>query len=130
MLHRARRKRWHLFPPEDTASLYPARIPYEESSVFSQVDVLHPDLARFPAFARAGPHVVTLQPGQVSIHIKAVSQGSRSASFEGRVIRFRKGTSIKAGLDGRTYMGGWGGVDRCIRCHNIYISLINLYGFG
>lgn len=60
------RKRWHLFPPEDTASLYPARIPYEESSVFSQVDVLHPDLARFPAFARARPHVVTLQPGQVT----------------------------------------------------------------
>ncbi|XP_068602774.1 HSPB1-associated protein 1 homolog [Brachionichthys hirsutus] len=59
------RKRWHLFPPGDTASLYPTRIPYEESSVFSQVDVLQPDLGRFPAFQRAGPHTVTLQPGQV-----------------------------------------------------------------
>lgn len=59
------RKRWHLFPPEDAAKLYPARIPYEESSVFSQVDVLRPDLARFPAFAGARRHVVTLQPGQV-----------------------------------------------------------------
>lgn len=59
------RKRWHLFPPEDTAHLYPTRIPYEESSVFSQVDVLHPDLRRFPAFQGARTHVVTLQPGQV-----------------------------------------------------------------
>ncbi|XP_068185620.1 HSPB1-associated protein 1 homolog [Antennarius striatus] len=59
------RKRWHLFPPGDTASLYPTRIPYEESSVFSQVDVLHPDLRRFPAFQGARAHVVTLQPGQV-----------------------------------------------------------------
>lgn len=59
------RKRWHLFPPEDTAKLYPTRVPYEESSVFSQVDVLHPDLTRFPAFQGARAHVVTLQPGQV-----------------------------------------------------------------
>ncbi|XP_059198395.1 HSPB1-associated protein 1 homolog [Centropristis striata] len=59
------RKRWHLFPPEDTVNLYPTRIPYEESSVFSQVDVLRPDLTRFPAFHAARAHVVTLQPGQV-----------------------------------------------------------------
>ncbi|XP_041858393.1 HSPB1-associated protein 1 homolog isoform X2 [Melanotaenia boesemani] len=59
------RKRWHLFPPGDTANLYPTRIPYEESSVFSQVDVLHPDLKRFPAFQGARAHIVTLQPGQV-----------------------------------------------------------------
>ncbi|KAM3607520.1 uncharacterized protein V6R79_009149 [Siganus canaliculatus] len=59
------RKRWHLFPPQDTVNLYPTRIPYEESSVFSQVDVLHPDLKKFPAFQRARAHVVTLQPGQV-----------------------------------------------------------------
>lgn len=59
------RKRWHLFPPEDTSKLYPTRIPYEESSIFSQVDVLHPDLRRFPAFQRARAHTVTLQPGQV-----------------------------------------------------------------
>ncbi|XP_034550656.1 HSPB1-associated protein 1 homolog [Notolabrus celidotus] len=59
------RKRWHLFPPEDSAHLYPTRIPYEESSIFSQVDVLHPDLRKFHAFQRARAHVVTLQPGQV-----------------------------------------------------------------
>ncbi|XP_028291125.1 HSPB1-associated protein 1 homolog isoform X1 [Gouania willdenowi] len=59
------RKRWHLFPPEDTAYLYPTRIPYEESSVFSQVNVLHPDLTRLPDFSHARVHIVTLQPGQV-----------------------------------------------------------------
>ncbi|KAL2081200.1 hypothetical protein ACEWY4_023053 [Coilia grayii] len=59
------RKRWHLFSPDDTSCLYPTRIPYEESSIFSQVNVLQPDLDRFPAFSRARAHVVTLQPGQV-----------------------------------------------------------------
>ncbi|XP_034003037.1 HSPB1-associated protein 1 homolog [Trematomus bernacchii] len=59
------RKRWHLFPPEDTPHLYPTRIPFEESSVFSQLDVLHPDLRRFPGFHGARAHIVTLQPGQV-----------------------------------------------------------------
>ncbi|KAF3843612.1 hypothetical protein F7725_002461 [Dissostichus mawsoni] len=58
-------KRWHLFPPEDTPHLYPTRIPFEESSVFSQLDVLHPDLRRFPGFHGARAHIVTLQPGQV-----------------------------------------------------------------
>ncbi|KAK7882675.1 hypothetical protein WMY93_028849 [Mugilogobius chulae] len=47
------RKRWHLFPPDDTSKLYPTRIPYEESSVFSRVDVLNPDLNRFKDFRGA-----------------------------------------------------------------------------
>ncbi|CAJ1079137.1 HSPB1-associated protein 1 homolog [Xyrichtys novacula] len=68
------RKRWYLFPPEDTAQLYPTRIPYEESSIFSQVDVLHPDLKRFPAFQEARAHVVTLQPGQDVDHIARVNE--------------------------------------------------------
>ncbi|XP_073401388.1 HSPB1-associated protein 1 isoform X2 [Dendrobates tinctorius] len=61
------RKKWHLFPPEDTACLYPTRIPYEESSVFSKVNVVNPDRQRHPAFSRARPHVVTLHPGQVLV---------------------------------------------------------------
>ncbi|XP_035264763.1 HSPB1-associated protein 1 homolog [Anguilla anguilla] len=59
------RKRWHLFPPEDTGCLYPTRVPYEESSVFSRVSVTRPDLQRFPAFSGARAHTVTLEPGQV-----------------------------------------------------------------
>uniref|UniRef100_UPI00358F0BC7 HSPB1-associated protein 1 n=1 Tax=Myxine glutinosa TaxID=7769 RepID=UPI00358F0BC7 len=59
------RKRWTLFPPEDAQFLYPTRLPYEESSVFSRVDVTQPDLAGFPCFCAAHPHVVTLNPGEV-----------------------------------------------------------------
>ncbi|XP_043729895.1 HSPB1-associated protein 1 isoform X2 [Cervus elaphus] len=59
------RKRWHLFPPEDTPFLYPTRIPYEESSVFSKINVVNPDLKRFPQFRKAQRHMVTLSPGQV-----------------------------------------------------------------
>ncbi|XP_053421470.1 HSPB1-associated protein 1 isoform X2 [Nycticebus coucang] len=59
------RKRWHLFPPEDTPLLYPTRIPYEESSVFSKINVVNPDLKRFPEFRKAQRHTVTLSPGQV-----------------------------------------------------------------
>jgi HSPB1-associated protein 1 len=59
------RKRWHLFPPEDTPFLYPTRIPYEESSVFSKINVVNPDLNHFPQFQKAQRHTVTLNPGQV-----------------------------------------------------------------
>ncbi|KAG9468968.1 hypothetical protein GDO78_021531, partial [Eleutherodactylus coqui] len=59
------RKKWLLFPPEDTAFLYPTRIPYEESSIFSKVNVVNPERWRHPAFSSARPHVVTLHPGQV-----------------------------------------------------------------
>ncbi|XP_063790121.1 HSPB1-associated protein 1 isoform X2 [Pseudophryne corroboree] len=59
------RKKWHLFPPEDTAYLYPTRIPYEESSVFSKVNVVNPDRNRYPLFSAAHPYVITLHPGQV-----------------------------------------------------------------
>nr|XP_033800525.1 HSPB1-associated protein 1 isoform X2 [Geotrypetes seraphini] len=59
------RKRWYLFRPEDGAFLYPTRIPYEESSVFSKINVVNPDLKCFPQFRKAQAHVVTLHPGQV-----------------------------------------------------------------
>ncbi|KAM6421132.1 HSPB1-associated protein 1 isoform 2-T2 [Rhynochetos jubatus] len=41
------------------------RIPYEESSIFSKVNVANPDLKRFPEFRNTTGHVVTLSPGQV-----------------------------------------------------------------
>lgn len=59
------RKRWHLYQPEDSSFLYPTRIPYEESSVFSKVNVVNPNLKSFPQFKKAQAHVVTLHPGQV-----------------------------------------------------------------
>ncbi|XP_076323057.1 HSPB1 associated protein 1 isoform X1 [Tachypleus tridentatus] len=59
------RKRWVLFPPEDVANLYPTRIPYEESSIFSEVNITCPDLSKHSKFRNAHPHVITLQPGEV-----------------------------------------------------------------
>ncbi|KAF4020813.1 hypothetical protein G4228_012775 [Cervus hanglu yarkandensis] len=68
------RKRWHLFPPEDTPFLYPTRIPYEESSVFSKINVVNPDLKRFPQFRKARRHMVTLSPGQEEDHQARVEE--------------------------------------------------------
>ncbi|XP_054983429.1 HSPB1-associated protein 1 isoform X2 [Sorex araneus] len=68
------RKRWHLFPPEDTPFLYPTRIPYEESSVFSKISVTNPDLKRFPQFWKARRHVVILHPGQEEDHHARVEE--------------------------------------------------------
>ncbi|XP_060630646.2 HSPB1-associated protein 1 isoform X2 [Anolis sagrei] len=59
------RKRWYLYPPEDSSFLCPTRFPYEESSVFSKVNVVDPDLRSYPQFKKAQAHVMTLEPGQV-----------------------------------------------------------------
>ena len=46
-------KKWALFSPRDSEKLHPTRVPYEESSVFSQVNVVNPDLDLFPNFKDA-----------------------------------------------------------------------------
>lgn len=51
-------KKWTLFPPSNTDRLYPTRVPYEESSVFSQVNIVNPDLKMFPNFGKAVRHEV------------------------------------------------------------------------
>ncbi|XP_071491094.1 uncharacterized protein [Diadema antillarum] len=61
----AGRKRWRLFPPSQTELMYPTRLPYEESSIFSAINVTTPDLSRHPKFSRATPFVVDLCPGDV-----------------------------------------------------------------
>ena len=43
-------KRWVLFPPTSTSKLYPTRLPYEESSIFSSVNVKNPDYAKRPQY--------------------------------------------------------------------------------
>ncbi|CAL1528166.1 unnamed protein product [Lymnaea stagnalis] len=58
------RKLWILFPPEDSPFLYPTRVPFEESSVFTQVNIRKPDLSLHPKFKLTHPVVVTLSPGQ------------------------------------------------------------------
>ncbi|CAM9974356.1 unnamed protein product [Phaeothamnion confervicola] len=60
------RKTWTLFPPEDGANLYPTRIPYEESSVFSEADLCaRPDVQAFPAVTRCRPVTAVLETGDV-----------------------------------------------------------------
>lgn len=59
------RKAWTLFPPSDTANLYPTRVPYEESSVFSRVNIDDPNFDEHGLFRQAKGHVVVLQPGDV-----------------------------------------------------------------
>lgn len=57
------RKRLRLYSPHDTERLYP--LPWTTKMAHtSQVDVEQPDLERFPAFAEAEPHLVTLAPGE------------------------------------------------------------------
>uniref|UniRef100_A0A6B0VCC2 JmjC domain-containing protein n=1 Tax=Ixodes ricinus TaxID=34613 RepID=A0A6B0VCC2_IXORI len=59
------RKAWTLFPPEMSSSLYPTRIPFEESSIFSQVNLEKIDVARFPKTKLLKPYYVVLEPGDV-----------------------------------------------------------------
>lgn len=59
------RKRWTLFPPSETNNLYPNRLPFEESTVRSSVNIQAPDLHAFPKFANASHLTVDLFPGDV-----------------------------------------------------------------
>ena len=45
------RKKWVLFSPGESERLYPTRVPFEESSVFSSVCISSPNLLRYPKFA-------------------------------------------------------------------------------
>lgn len=50
-------KEWTLYHPAD--NLYPTRIPYEESSIFSLVNLKTPQVEKYPLFLRATPHKVS-----------------------------------------------------------------------
>ncbi|XP_064472255.1 HSPB1-associated protein 1-like [Ornithodoros turicata] len=59
------RKSWTLFPPEESGCLYQTRLPYEESSVFSSVNLQDIDLYKYPRMEHCRPFLVTLEPGDV-----------------------------------------------------------------
>lgn len=61
------KKQWVLYKPSDKSYLYPCRLPYEESSIFSSVNILAPDLNEHPKFTQAHPYIVTLEPGDLLI---------------------------------------------------------------
>lgn len=54
-----------MFDPSDSKYLYPTRIPFEESTVYSQINIKYPDLIKYPLFDRVSPYVVDLQPGDI-----------------------------------------------------------------
>jgi HSPB1-associated protein 1 len=59
------RKRWLLVSPDFSEGLYPTRLPYEESSVFSKVQIKDPDYSQHPRFKDVNVIEVVLQPGEV-----------------------------------------------------------------
>eukprot|EP00164_Ancoracysta_twista_P008280 GFYU01011922.1.p1 GENE.GFYU01011922.1~~GFYU01011922.1.p1 ORF type:complete len:552 (+),score=78.44 GFYU01011922.1:220-1656(+) len=60
-------KRWTLYSPDQTDGMYPTRVPYEESSVFSQVDVSDPDYGTYPRYSAAHRNrlVVDVKAGEL-----------------------------------------------------------------
>ena len=52
------KKKWKMFHPKDTEKLYPVRIPYEESSVFSAINIDNPDHHKYPRFLEATTYEV------------------------------------------------------------------------
>jgi len=44
------RKRWIMFSPNDTPYMYPTRIPFEESTIYSQVNIKRPNFNKYPLF--------------------------------------------------------------------------------
>ncbi|CAF0854545.1 unnamed protein product [Brachionus calyciflorus] len=58
-------KRWILFSPLDSACMYPTRVPFEESTVYTQVNIKNPDLKKFKNFNKVKVYVVELSPGDV-----------------------------------------------------------------
>ena len=60
-------KSWSLFHPDDTEKLYPVRLPYEESSIFSAVDIENPDFTKHPKFVDAKGYKVCCVPCWISL---------------------------------------------------------------
>jgi len=58
------RKRFVLYPFEDTEYLYPSDI-FDYQSVFSSVNIDAPDLARYPKFPKARRIELVLEPGEL-----------------------------------------------------------------
>ena len=51
-------KEWILFSPDDHHKLYPTRVPFEESSVFSRVNIKSPQINKYCDFLKATPYKV------------------------------------------------------------------------
>jgi HSPB1-associated protein 1 len=60
------RKRFLLFDPSQSKLLYPGDL-FEFNTVYSRVNTLNPDHRMFPAFQRAQPVLLTLEPGDILV---------------------------------------------------------------
>lgn len=58
-------KKWKLFSPSDSEFLYATRVPFEESSVWSEVCVREPDFQRHPLARNATAYEALLDEGDV-----------------------------------------------------------------
>ncbi|OAF70153.1 HSPB1-associated protein 1 [Intoshia linei] len=59
------RKTWILFPPQDDKYLKPSRKNYEESSIYSKINLLNPTLQDVDSLNKCSPHYVVLEAGDV-----------------------------------------------------------------
>ncbi|KAI6650599.1 HSPB1-associated protein 1-like [Oopsacas minuta] len=59
------RKCWYLVAPSEHDKMYATRFPYEESSVFSPVNMMYPDYSIYPKFKGARVQQVVVEPGDV-----------------------------------------------------------------
>ncbi|XP_077484085.1 HSPB1 associated protein 1 isoform X2 [Amblyomma americanum] len=59
------KKSWTMFPAKDSSCLYPTRIPFEESSIFSLVNLREVDFVTYPELQSTRPYHVVLEPGDV-----------------------------------------------------------------
>ena len=53
-------KLWTLFSPADSDKLRPSRVPYEESSVFSLVNIKHLERNSQPVLDQVSPHIMKI----------------------------------------------------------------------
>ncbi len=44
------RKRWIMFPNTNTQFMYPTRIPFEESTIYSKINIKLPNMNNYPKF--------------------------------------------------------------------------------
>ena len=54
-----------MFPKADSEYMYPTRIPFEESTVYSKINIRNPNTEEFPKFKKSRPYIVDLNPGDV-----------------------------------------------------------------
>lgn len=65
LAHFVGRKTVTLYPPSQTALLYPDTDTPVEDGLYSAVNVIRPDYVQHPLFAKAEPYVVDLVPGDL-----------------------------------------------------------------